>query len=356
MKQIIHNSPRFLVVLALSALLAGLWAGLIRIGWPWPVLKPALLMSHGPLMVSGFFGTLILLERAVALKQRWAYLGPAFCGIGGLLTWTSRSSLEGKLLIGLASVWLVLIFVMILRRVFALYTITMAAGALCWLVGNLLWLGGRSIAEVVMWWVGFLVLTIAGERLELSRVIRLSPRAQQLFMFSGAVILAGLLVLLVNFDLGIRIGGTGLIALAAWLSIFDVSRKTIRMKGLPRFIAFCLLAGYLWMAVSGILLLYWGAYTSGPIYDAMLHSVFIGFVISMVFGHAPIIFPAVLGYPLAYSSRFYIPLVLLHSSLLTRLAADLADYSLLRLYSGLANALAILIYAGLVAASIFRRK
>src|SRR5574338_888570 len=58
-----------LMFLAIGALLAGLWAGLLRIGWPIPPLSPRLLIEHGPLMVSGFLGTLISLERAVALSQ-----------------------------------------------------------------------------------------------------------------------------------------------------------------------------------------------------------------------------------------------------------------------------------------------
>jgi hypothetical protein len=42
--------------------------------------------------------------------------------------------------------------------------------ALLWLLGNLLWLSGRSTSEAAVWWIGFLVLTIVGERLELARV------------------------------------------------------------------------------------------------------------------------------------------------------------------------------------------
>lgn len=355
MKKIAQNSTKLLVVLALVALLAGLWAGLVRIGWRWPAIRPALPMSHGPLMVSGFFGTLILIERAVALHRKWAYLGPAFCGIGGLLLWVANQSQAGRILIAVGSFWLVAIFLIIVRQIFALYTLTMAAGAVCWLAGNLFWLFGRSVPEVVLWWIAFLVLTIAGERLELSRVTRPTPLAQRLFFIIGGTIFIGLLLLLFDFILGARVFGIGLTALAVWLIYYDVARRTVKMKGLPRFIAFCLLAGYIWMAISGFLTLYLGPRTAGPLYDAMLHSVFIGFVISMVFGHAPMIFPAVLRLPLAYSPYFYLPLVLLHGSLLTRISADLLGLSSLRLYSGLTNALAILIYAGMVANSILRK-
>ena len=55
------------ILISILALLAGIWSGLIRLGWAWPSINPALPMDHGPLMVAGFLGTLIALERSVAL-------------------------------------------------------------------------------------------------------------------------------------------------------------------------------------------------------------------------------------------------------------------------------------------------
>jgi hypothetical protein len=46
----------------------------------------------------------------------------------------------------------------------------MGIGAVAWLAGNLLWLSGWLVAQIVLWWVAFLILTIAGERLELGRI------------------------------------------------------------------------------------------------------------------------------------------------------------------------------------------
>ena len=78
-----------LVFLAIGALLAGLWPGLLRISWPNPPLSPRLLIEHGSLMVSDFLGTLISLERAVALSQlqqgrRVYFLVPLLAGLGGI--------------------------------------------------------------------------------------------------------------------------------------------------------------------------------------------------------------------------------------------------------------------------------
>ena len=68
---------------AILAMLAAMWAGWIRLGWSWPAIQANLPANHGPLMVGGFLGTLISLERAVAVKKWWAYLAPIFSALGG---------------------------------------------------------------------------------------------------------------------------------------------------------------------------------------------------------------------------------------------------------------------------------
>lgn len=338
-----------LMAMGIVALLAAMWAGLIRLGWGWPALRPTLPMSHGPLMVSGFLGTVIGIERAVALASlakgyRWTYLGPIFTGLGGLALIIGGVGLAGPLLITLGSANLILVFILIVRMQPALYTVTMAAGAVVWLAGNGLWLLGWPVYTVVYWWSGFLILTIAGERIELNRVLRLSGRVQSLFLICTGLFIAGLIIQLANFDAGVRLAGAGMAALALWLLRFDIARYTIKKSGLTRFIAACLLAGYAWLALGGLLMVSWGGVIAGPHYDAMLHAVFVGFVMSMIFGHAPIIFPAVMGKPVAFHNAFYWHLALLHGSLLLRIGSDLLLWLPGRQWGGLLNALAILLF------------
>lgn len=66
-----------LLALGLAALAAGVWAGLFRLGWSIPRGRANLVELHGPLMVFGFLGTVISLERAVALQRPWGYAAPA---------------------------------------------------------------------------------------------------------------------------------------------------------------------------------------------------------------------------------------------------------------------------------------
>ena len=196
-----------LLLLGILALLAGIWAGLLRMGWGWPSWSAALAAAHGPLMVSAFLGTVIGLERAIALNRRAAYLAPLLTGLGGLLLLSGVSFVWGGRLLLVGSVGLVVLFGLIVRRHAAVYTVTMAAGAVAWLVGSALWVGGRTIFAVVPWWVAFLVLTIAGERLELSRVLRPTPRIIGLFTAAAGGFLGGVLLSVWAYDAGGRLAG-----------------------------------------------------------------------------------------------------------------------------------------------------
>ena len=341
--------PRLpLLALALLALLAAIWAGLFRIGWAWPMGSPAALAAaHGPLMVSAFLGTVIGLERAVALNRRAAYLAPALTALGGLALLLGVSWVWGMRLLLLGSAGLVVLFAVIVRRHPAVYTATMALGALSWLAGNALQAAGRPIYAVAPWWVAFLTLTIAGERLELSRVLRLSRGVVNLFAAATAVFLAGVVLSVWAYAAGARLAGAGLVLLAAWLLRYDLARRNVRRSGLTRFIAICLFGGYLWLGLGGLLWLVYGGAMAGPLYDAILHSIFLGFVFAMIFGHAPLIFPSVVGRPMAYAPAAYAPLIVLHLSLVLRVAGDLLAVPLARRWGGLLNGVALLLFLGL---------
>ena len=318
---------RPLLILSISVLLAAIWAGWIRIGWGWPALVARLPVSHGPLMVSGFLGSLSAIERVVALEMvlpwsNWRkaalYAGPIFTLAGGFLLLGEETAVYGPLLMVFGSAVLVLIFGLIVKMHPALHTAVMAIGAAAWLAGNALWLVGRPIHFAVWWWAAFLILTIAGERLELSRVVRLTKQHRQLFGIAAGVLLLGLVWSIFQYSLGLRVVGIGFVLLGAWLLRFDIARRTMRQQGLTRYIGTCLFSGYIWLVVSGVLLLIIGGVSAGLLYDAILHTVFLGFVFAMIFGHAPIIFPSILGIPLAYRPAFYSHLILLHVTLLLR--------------------------------------
>lgn len=332
------------MLLSILSLVAGMWAGLERIGWPLPSFAPALLVAHGPLMVSGFLGTLISLERAVAIQESWAYAAPLLSGLGALALLGGVPAPVGPLLITLGSLGLVGIFGRILQRHLAWFTVVMEVGALLWLAANAAWLAGAAIPVVVSWLAGFLVLTIVGERLELSRLAGRDRGRQAAFVAMAAVYVLGLVLSGTMKAPGQGIAGLAMVGLAVWLWRYDIARHTIRRPGLPRFIAIGLLAGYVWLGVGGVLWTVFGGVLAGPRYDAMLHTLFLGFVFSMVFAHAPIILPAVLGEAVPYRAWFYSHIALLNISLVLRLAGDLGGWYLGRAWGGLLGVAAILLF------------
>ncbi len=341
------------VAFSILALLTAMWAGLSRMGWQLSA-SPKLVMAHGPLMVCGFLGTLIPLERAVAIRKKWMFAAPILTALGWIALLIS-SNLIGASLFTLGSLVTLAILLYMFRREPKIHIGIMLTGSFAWVVGNVLWMTGVPIFKLVFWWMAFLVLTIAGERLELSRILRPAPRRTHFFSFFTAIILLGAGIATINLDLGTRMNGLGLLALGFWFIPNDIATHNLRHPTpLTRYIAFCLFSGFLWLIIGGGLMLVIGAQYAGPYYDAMLHIVFVGFVMSMIFGHAPIIFPAIVQVPIAFSPTFYIHLALIHLSLLVRVAGDLFAWPVVRMWGGMLNAVAILLFLGTTGYSIWK--
>lgn len=341
------------LLLGFVALFAGAGAGLVRLGYAMPGSIAGVAALHGPLMVCGFFGVVIALERAVAIGRAWAYAAPALAALGTAFALLGAAQIapwcylggSGVLLIASLDVW---------RRQHALFTFTIALAAACWTAGVAAWAGGAAVHAVVPWWLAFLILTIAGERLELSRFMPPSPRAQQAFGVLLAIVVLAMLAS-ARWPWALRGYGVGLVGLACWLLKQDIARRTVRQRGLTRFIAVCLLSGYAWLAVGGAAVAVAGALQPGtPVYDAALHALLLGFVFSMVFGHAPIIFPSVLRVAVPYHAAFYAPLGLLQASALLRVVGDAAaQHSVVRM-SGLLAAVALLLFVVVTVSAVVR--
>lgn len=295
-------------------------------------------------MALGFLGTVIGIERAVALGSRWPFAVPLLSGGGAIVLVAGGPLAFGGAAIAAAGALLVAAYASGMRRGPETYAIVMAGGAAGWAGAALLWTFGWAVSSVVPLLALFLVLTIAGERLELARLSRPGRLGRAAFVGAVVVFTAGVALSLALPDPGVRLAGAGLVLLSLWLARFDVARQTVHRAEPARYIAICLLAGYAWLAAAGLLWLGGGAQAGGSLYDAMLHALFLGFVLSMVFGHEIVIVPAVLGVTLRFGRRFYAPLLLLHLSLVARVVADLAGASTLWQVSGLTNVIAILLF------------
>lgn len=349
----------FALMVAVS-LVSGVMGGLIRAGINFGETSgawiPRAVLGHAFLMASSFLGTVIGLERAVALKHPLAFATPLASGVAGFLMVAGFTQAATLLAVG-AALSFVGVNVVVVMRQRAAHTALLLVAAAAWALGAVSHAAGGVSQGVISWWFAFLVLTIAAERLEMTRLMRRRRGASACLVFVLTALLLG--SLLSSYEptalAGGLVYGGALLALAVWLFAFDIARRTVGTEGLSRYMAVCLLLGYAWLGIAGAA---WVGTTLGlPWRDAALHGVALGFVFSMIFGHAPVILPALTRLKLLFWWAFYVPLVLLHTSLLVRLLMPSLAQELMKVGAG-ANAASIVLFALIVAVSIFawRRK
>ena len=343
----------WLVVGAGISLLAGLDGALLLLGVWSPVMSTRLSKWHGPLMVLGFVGTVICLERAVALGHRLAYLVPAMSGFGVIVLLAPLpfdSARAGLALLTLAQLGLLTIYVPLWRRSHDDAVVIQGAGAFCAAGAAALLTTGAHVSQIVGWLACYMILTICGERLELSRLTMARNRALSALCLA---VVAALLVSVVSPAIGWRVLGVVLIGLAVWLCRHDVARGGLRRGGQAAYIGTLLMIGYLWLATAGIVCTIQRPPTSRNGYDAVVHSLFLGFTMGMILGHAPIILPAVLQVRLEWTTWFWLPAFLLEASLLVRIGiGDGLDRSAAVQAGGTVNVLSLLTLVAVIATHI----
>ncbi len=220
------------------------------IGLPAPVSADRLPDVHGMLLVLGFVGTLIALERAVALGHRAGFLAPGLLGAGAVLLVSPAPLVAGRSTLLAGTVALAAVYIPLWRRQRDDAVLVQALGAVLAVGAATLWLGGVRVPSLLPWLVGFIVLTIAGERLELAR-IAMGPRAGRTLVLLAAGVLVTVTASLLWPAVGAPALGLVLVVLVGWLAVHDVARRTVRSDGLVRFMAASMLAGYFWLAVAG---------------------------------------------------------------------------------------------------------
>jgi hypothetical protein len=342
-----------LMILGGACLVSGLNAGLIRLEVWAPVASDRAGDVHGLVMVLGFLGTLISLERAQSLGRSWGHLAPALYGAGALALLSPAPVLLGQLLQIEAGVLFVAVYLALWRRApRPLVAVQVLSAVLA--------LGGAVVATLVdvavalPWLAGFVVLTIAAERAELAQ-LSMGPTADAQLLGLAAALTLAILAALTLPVLGARAVGVALLVVAAWLLARDVVRRQLRLSGQRRYLAAALLAGYLNLALAGAVLSWSGLSTDRGSYDVVVHGVFLGFALSMVMAHAPVILPAVLGRDLPYRPVLWLPLGLLHAGLALRFAGALGGWDAGWRAGGVVTVLALLVFVVTAVTLVVRR-
>lgn len=327
-------------------LAGGIVGGLLRAGVALPLPAASAwpgqaVLAHAFLMICGFLGTVIGIERAVAAKARLAFAAPIAAAAAGVAALNGAAALAAWLAV-LAALALVWVHVSMWSRQPAPHIAVLGVGATAWFIGTLLhaWGSAAHGTAALPWWFAFLILTIAGERLEMSRLMRRrAGAAASLYAALGALLL-GSAVFALAPAAGALVFGAAVLGLAIWLACCDIARRTVAASGLSRYMAICLLTGYAWLAIAGAA--WMGAALGYPLRDLALHALGLGFVFAMILAHAPVILPALTRVKLLFGPHFYAALALLHASLALR-AFGALDFRALSA-GALGNALAIALF------------
>ncbi len=224
--------------------------------------------------------------------------------------------------------------------------------AMAWAIGDALWLGEGAGGAATAWWMAFAALAITGQRVDIDP--RLGKRGRPLLAIAVLLILLGALAVSAHASEGLHVFGLGVVALAAWAVRGDLVERWqhVRSRAYLRFFVLAMASAYLWLAVSGGLALFVGA---AP-YDAIVHALFTGFVLSAIFAHAPAFVPGVLGRAVVFRTTAYVPLALLDLAVLWRVVATLFASPEGQRWSSLLIGLAALLFVANAGASLRGRR
>jgi hypothetical protein len=341
--------PQFLLPFGLLlALFGGIAGGWIRLGnLAIPVASAGL--NHGLLMVGGFLGTLISLERAMVGKKKVWLAVPFLTGFSSVFFLIGMIQIGLYLLLA-GSLGLGIIMHLQSAKHPYFHTYLLYAGAMFWFIGNFMTWRSGLIAAGTTWWMGFLLFTIVGERLELSHYLPVPPWAKNALVVHLLLVFIGLLVSFHTW--GNELLGIGILLIAVWLWVFDIAKVLVKKTGQLRYLGIGLRTGYLWLATEGIILV---VLENHPLfYDLILHTFFLGFTFSMIWAHAPIISPTILGIQeTPFHPILWVTWTLFQISLAGRILFSILEVYELRKIFGIANGYLILIQFGLMAVIIF---
>ncbi|MBS9524483.1 hypothetical protein KI659_10695 [Litoribacter alkaliphilus] len=313
--------PQWLLPLILVGLVMGIVGGWTRLGWSgFPNVNSAI--NHGLLMTGCFMGTLISLERAIVLPSK-NWLAVPLLGVLATI-----AILAGQ------QTGLVVILYLQASRYKLVEQWILCLGAIGWLIGNLLVIKTEFVPAATTWWIGFILFTIVGERLEFGKFLPNPPWSKYLLY---ALLILFFLGLLIPFhEGGNLLQGWVAFLVGLWLIKFDMAKNSIKKAGFHQYVGIGLMVGYSWLGVFGVSLL---LLEEHPLfYDIFLHTYFLGFAFSMIWAHAPVILPAVFKKP----ETIYHPVLwwgwsFFQITLLGRMLAALLKYPEVRQSLGIIN-------------------
>jgi len=326
------------IPLIFLVLLGGVFGGFVRIGWLQYSLQ-GISVSHGLLMTGAFMGSLISLERNMAMRSPWWGMVPFVCISSTIFFYLGELSI-GLMALLTASTGLAIMLYLQLASHFKIGKCLMFIGALSWLMGNIMVYKSNMIPMGSIWWEAFILFTILGERIELGEIgIKFIGETLLFWLFLGLFIVG---MVLPFHGIGPFIMGCSIIGIGLWFLVKDRKSMVFSRNGRNQFNSMAILLGYIWLIVHGLWMIL--GRDQPFFYDVMVHSFFLGFAFSMIWGHVSSLFPMICGLNgNAFHPRFWWGLAIFETSLLGRIGACVLESSFWRQFFSVANGIILLI-------------
>jgi hypothetical protein len=332
-------------------MLVGIYVGFIRIGWAFPVNSTLPIPHHGVLMTGSFLGTLISVERVAVLKTRWTWFVPILM-ISSLFFIIFQQNLFAFSVLLLGSLGYLYVSFHNYQTYYLRGDVLMLIGAVFQVIAFLIFIITYSYPMAFAGWMLYLIFTIVGERLNLTRFLPVTEKnILELYVWLGLILVSSFLY---HFGFA-TVVSISLWGIAQWLIRNDIALINIKKDGHFKFLGMALLGAYVWLFVTGGIGF---LKTDNPyLYDAVLHSFFVGFVLSMILAHAPIIFPSLLQIKITpFHPIMYVWLFALHISLFLRIYGDVFQNYEARKLGGLLNGISFVGYLLTIAGIILKKK
>jgi hypothetical protein len=344
----------------LSAVVLGIWRIAITRGFLLPPI-PEWIPMHGHIMIGGFLAALIIFERMIALRIDGLVWVPYVYVLSALFLQVQRPSIQMIHGIALAG-WLFHRWLSF--RTFHRWEKPLVESvAFIMLSFALISPGGLSARiEVAVSALAFPIAVIAVERLELS--MQFKKKGAKIVLFG---LIAWCMLWIFSTWRGIpnlTVMGIITLILVSFLTFYDASLRTRTNQSahnLHGFLKLALVIAYLWLFAGGIVMSFWSAVSAAIVKDLLFHLFGLGFIFTMILGHAPLILPAALGkFPPGKAPL--IPFFVFQTATLIRIVGDFALMQSVLVWqwtgwiTGVANALAFFMYLGTLFLSLKRQK
>lgn len=330
-KKLLYVIPGLLM---LTALLSGIWTGLIRVGLNLPLSQG--MTNHGAIFVCSFVTTLIFFKTIKDSGKNILLIIPLL-NLLSIIPLILHQNKFAFTLLTLTSIAFAVYLFSETKSIKDVKSVVFLLGALCLVIGNFkLFLTG-FYPVAVPFWIGAILLIIFAENIHES-----FSNSRFRFLWLTLAILLTVTVFIPFHSSGDLLLGVVLIMYSVIIPI-TLLLEYKKLPPLPNFFKTGFILSYFFLLITGVIYIS-GTYT-GYHYDAGVHSFFLGFLFIMIFTDIGSGRCLTTSHDAVTRKKYFLPylwIILLAVSLLVRLYADFEVNIPLRIYAAKFNGIAIL--------------